>query len=315
MKPGERIRLITEAMKSLESRDWSEAQLILDQFGFDTYEWSGFGDFEPRTYFVDQLKKGADGPITEIHTYLMGDDAEPSSQLVSDRPWGIQPVSVFLSHCHEDAKFAGSVKSILNARYGMDAFVAHADIEPSESWRGVIKNALASCHLMVAIIHPGFHASQWCDQEVGWAMGRGIPILPVRHEGVPRRDGFIEEHQDLTIPRASIESTDGWWLARRILDVALADPRTHRLGVRALAEAFAKSVSFDQTRQMWTLIEKEPQIDPEQLRRLEYGVQSNRQVYEAVRKHDGKPIPELVEELVASMEPATARSEYPEAPF
>src|SRR5690606_30030135 len=104
------------------------------------------------------------------------------------------PARAFLSHVHEERVFVGAVKEILTNRYGIDAFVAHDDIHPSKTWRSTIKTALDTCDFFVAFLHPKFHESQWCDQEVGWALSRGIPILPVHPVGFDRStamDGFL----------------------------------------------------------------------------------------------------------------------------
>jgi hypothetical protein len=81
-------------------------------------------------------------------------------------PLGWQSSAHFLSHIRQERHLVGDVKRRLEGSYGIDAFVAHDDIHPSKTWREQIKTALASCHLFVAFLHDGFHASQWCDQEV-----------------------------------------------------------------------------------------------------------------------------------------------------
>lgn len=300
MKAGERIRLITEAVDSLSKRPVSDIDLILDQFGFNTTNQDDWEDL--RSYCVWCIKDGADGNILELHDYLLGEDAAPTPQQSTDRPWGSHPVAVFLSHKWEDALYVGAVKKILGDNYGIDAFVAHDDIEPSKRWREVIKAALSSCHALVAVMHEQFHDSQWCDQEVGWALGRNLPVVTVRREGVPRKpDGFLEEHQDITVS-AKFGSGERF-VAEKIFEVVLADPRTHAVGVKALAEAFVSSFSFDQTRLLWNLIQNESHWDGEQLRRFEYAVQTNRQVYQAITQPEGTPIPDLVTKLVEKFEP------------
>jgi hypothetical protein len=76
------------------------------------------------------------------------------------------------SHVHTNRHFVGQVKRRLAERHGMDAFVAHDDIDPSKHWREVIKTGLSTCDMFVVFLDPGFHESQWCDQEVGWALAR-----------------------------------------------------------------------------------------------------------------------------------------------
>lgn len=303
MKRGERIRLIKEAAESLNERQWHEIQLTLREFGLRTYEPGWNDDVDQLTYCTDQIAEASDDTLLDLHEYLLGEDAAPGPQQITDRPWGSNPVAVFISHRHEDAPFVSTVRDILGSRYGIDAFVAHNDINPSKKWRDTIRAGLASCHFMVAVLHEKFHESQWCDQEVGWAMGRGVPVMPVRrqsHVG-PRFDGFMEEHQDLVIGPATQYGTGEWWLAERIFEAVLYEPKTRSIGIKSLVEAFVHSFNYDNTRKLWVHIEKVDHFDSEQLRRLEYALQTNRQVYEC--NVDGQGLPDLVKALVEKFEP------------
>ncbi len=118
MKAGERIRRIQESAESLRPRSWSEAQLVLDQFGFDTYEPDPrYGDeFDAYDYFIQQIKKGSDDQLRSLHEYLLGDDAGPTPRV---GPWTRTfPVTVFLSHIHPHRVFVGRVKHLLAQRGG-----------------------------------------------------------------------------------------------------------------------------------------------------------------------------------------------------
>lgn len=316
MKPGERIRLIKEAATSLASRPPPEIQLTLSEFSLPTWnyldsEWP----IDELTYCTRQLQEAADDVLVSVHEFLSGEDAAPSdSQVDPTGLWGTEPARAFLSHGHDQRLFVSDVKEALH-RFGVSGFVAHADINPSKQWRNAIKEALATCHLFVAFLDDGFHESQWCDQEVGWALSRSIPILPIRPRGFDRataRDGFLEEHQDVCLDecRGYMER----WTAEQIFNSLVTHSGTREVGVQALAEAFVNSSSYDQTRRLWSLIERQPLIEAPQLRRLEYAVQSNRQVYEAV-VGPGETVPDGVKTLVAKFEPPTGTWGFDEEPF
>ena len=132
-------------------------------------------------------------------------------------------------------------------------------------------------------------------------MGRGIPLMPVRrtvHTG-PRFDGFLEEHQELVID-ADRKGSE-WWLADQIFTAVLADARTRAVGAKALAEALVNSYNYDQSRKLWSMISEVDRLDSEQLRRLEYAVETNAQVYGCVV--EGETLPALIAELVHEHEP------------
>jgi nucleoside 2-deoxyribosyltransferase len=66
------------------------------------------------------------------------------------------------------------------SEYGVTGFVAHEDIEPTKEWEEEIRLALTTCDALAALLRDGFRASTWTDQEVGFAIGRGILVVPIR---------------------------------------------------------------------------------------------------------------------------------------
>ena len=50
---------------------------------------------------------------------------------------------------------------------------------PHLEWQVQIETALATCDTLVALLHDKFHASNWTDEEIGFAMGRGVPTFAV----------------------------------------------------------------------------------------------------------------------------------------
>lgn len=95
------------------------------------------------------------------------------------RIWGSGHVRVFLSHKDSVKENTKRVKQSL-ARCGVAAFVAHVDIEPTEEWQREIERALFSMDALVALLSDDFHNSKWTDQEVGVAIGRGVPLISIR---------------------------------------------------------------------------------------------------------------------------------------
>jgi hypothetical protein len=243
VKPGERIRLIKETATTLSKRPWAEIQLTLREFDISTWE-----PFEPDefAYCTRQLQEATDEVLSEVHEFLLGEDAAPM-QVEPDAIWGNQPARVFLSHTHHHREFLGEVKACL-AGLGVSGFVAHSDINPSAQWRGTIRAALMSCHMLAAFLSDEFHDSQWCDQEVGWALGRGVPVLPVRFAEVSeRKDGFIEEAQEIALGVASVYRRANR-ASEAIFDCLFTHASTRDVAVQALAEAFVHSESYDRTR-------------------------------------------------------------------
>lgn len=113
------------------------------------------------------------------------------------RIWSDDGFRVFLSHKTEAKTETAELKQALKL-YGISCFVAHEDIHPTHEWQNEIENALSSMDALVALMTEEFHDSNWTDQEVGFAFGRGIPIVAVRLGKDPY--GFISKFQALTCP-------------------------------------------------------------------------------------------------------------------
>ena len=109
--------------------------------------------------------------------------------------WGPGAIRVFLSHKAEYKEMASGIKDRLSA-YSIASFVAHEDIEPMREWIGEIEVALSSMDVLVALLTDKFSESNWTDQEVGIAIGRGVPVIPVRLGKDPY--GFIGKYQAIS---------------------------------------------------------------------------------------------------------------------
>jgi TIR domain len=110
------------------------------------------------------------------------------------RIWGDDGFRLFLCHKAEVKKQTASLKENLGL-FGISAFVAHEDIRPTRKWQDEIENALHSMDAFAALMTENFHNSDWTDQEVGFALARGIPVIAVQLERIPY--GFLGRFQAL----------------------------------------------------------------------------------------------------------------------
>ena len=111
------------------------------------------------------------------------------------RIWGDSGFRLFLSHKTEVKRETSGLKERLKF-YGVAAFVAHEDIHPTRTWQDEIENALHSMDGFVAIMTEDFHDSLWTDQEVGFALARGVPVIALRMGKDPY--GFLGKFQALS---------------------------------------------------------------------------------------------------------------------
>ncbi len=111
--------------------------------------------------------------------------------------WREDYFRLFISHVATTKKLVSDVAIILEANYGIHGFVAHADIQPSADWQNDIESALVAMDSLLAFFSPGFSTSEWCNQEVGWALGQDTPIITLRADEDP--SGFVGRFQAIPL--------------------------------------------------------------------------------------------------------------------
>ena len=171
---------------------------------------------------------------------------------------------VFLSHLAEVKEHVAGLKASLKS-YGISAFVAHDDITPSEEWQEEIRKALLTMRGFVALLTEGFYDSQWTDQEIGYALCRGVPIVAVRLGVDPR--GFIGKLQGLS---------GGWSAAPAGIVKILMDKDP------MMVDYFVKAVqgceSYDQANKLAELLPDIHSLKEDQVSRLVEAFNTNSQV-------------------------------------
>jgi hypothetical protein len=108
-----------------------------------------------------------------------------------------------MSHTSADKVKATRLRDCL-APYYISGFVAHQDIHPTAEWQIEIERALFAMDAFLAIHTKGFSLSFWAQQEIGFAVARGVKIISFKMGEDPT--GFISKHQAL--PRGNRSAED-----------------------------------------------------------------------------------------------------------
>jgi hypothetical protein len=159
-----------------------------------------------------------------LQNVVIGATARPLSSIALPtldeigRIWGRNTFRIFLSHTNKYKSEVARLKEVLGL-HGVSAFVAHEDIIPTREWQDEIELALHSMDVLAALLTPDFHCSNWTDQEIGFALGRGILILPVRLGADPY--GFIAKVHGAS---GTLDSSKD--LAAAMIDSLLANDQT-----------------------------------------------------------------------------------------
>jgi nucleoside 2-deoxyribosyltransferase len=139
---------------------------------------------------------------------------------------------LFMSHSSQQVDEVRELKRELQ-QYGIDGFVAHEDIEPTQEWLDVIEEALKTCDALVAYLSLNFETSPWTNQEVGYALGREILVISI--DKGKAAYGFMGKYQHLSGTGKSAER-----LAKDLFDCLISHPLT-REGVTS-ASGMARTI-------------------------------------------------------------------------
>jgi len=161
--------------------------------------------------------------------------------------WNKEHLKLFISHLAKYKEEATKLKSSL-ALYGVSAFVAHVDIQPSTQWESEMELGLHTCDALLALMHPEFNSSEWTNQEIGFAICRGVPIITVNIGATP--GGFTSKFQWIKY-EDNIQA-----LTSAIVCCLLENKKTSKEMARCLVDSLKCSDNFDQTKLLLNVISK-----------------------------------------------------------
>lgn len=221
MRQIDRFQLIDKIGRVLQSRmTYTDIDVYLQGFEVPTLE--GEHSFNSKwVYAKERLAGAADAVIVEIaneleipHVHVV----RPGRDVEESRFWQPGHLRLFLTHL---STFKGKTTALQKSLrvYGISSFVAHVDIRPTKKWEQEIENALFSMDALAAILMPGFKASDWTDQEVGVAVGRGVPVIPIMKGLTPY--GFIAKYQGFDAEGKSIGE-----VSRALFEILIGNDQT-----------------------------------------------------------------------------------------
>jgi TIR domain len=270
MKPltaSQRVSYLKEIGERLDAEEWSLIDVTLSQFELPTNNvWSG----TKAAYVMEMAKHASDSVLTELAQHVGYIIEEAPKPGIDPRFWRTRMFRLFVSHLASERKFAGQLQEAL-LPYGISAFVAHNDIEPTLEWQSQIEAALATADSLVALLHPKFHVSKWTDQEIGFAMGRGLPVFAMRFGQDPY--GFIGRFQAFTGgEKTPIE------LAQELFDAYRKNKQTQKRMAEVLVTLFEESTSFAGSKARIGYLEELEVWDASFVPRIKAALKSNSQI-------------------------------------
>ncbi len=270
LSPSQRILLMKEIAGRLATEEWPLIDVTLKQFSLPwSNEWQGTKE----AYLLHMIDEAPDKSLIELAQHVGFHFNQPSAPRVEPPFWQKNVFRVFVGHLAVHRAFAGELQEAL-LPYGISCFVAHNDIEPTAEWQTQIETALATCHALVALLHKGFHASNWTDQEIGFAMGRGVPAFTVRFGEDPygflgRFQGFNGNGKDTSV------------LARELFEAYRKHKQTQRQMSDVVIRLFEESPNFADAKTRIGYLEELDFWEPTFSTRICSAVKTNFQVADA----------------------------------
>jgi hypothetical protein len=267
LTPSQRISLLKVISERLGKESWQFIDATLKQFGAPTpHPWDGSAS----DYIVLTAQNAKDQTLIDLAQHVGHKFGQPTSPGVEPPFWRKDMLRLFVSHIAVHRAFAGELQEAL-LRYGISSFVAHNDIEPTSEWQTQIETALATCDALLALLHENFHASNWTDQEIGFAMGRGVPSFAVRLGQTPY--GFIGRFQAFNGNGKAAPA-----LARELFDCYRKHKQTAGKMSEAIVSQFEVSDSFAVAKERMGYLEELQIWDPSFAGRITSAVNINSQI-------------------------------------
>ena len=266
MDKSNRVKLIKQLRLAVEAEEFEDADLTLQEFGFEGISQDRFGP--PIGYVISQ---GRDEDLVALaqHYGLLDDHSH-----VIDSPGPMQPdstetLSVFASHLSDHRKSVGEVGDALHD-YGVDLFVAHDKIAFDDDWEAEILKRLRNSHAGVAFLHAGFKASSWCDQEVGWLLGRRVPVASVMFDRNSPY-GPLGKRQSL-----NGDNFEPLGIASEIVTKFIATkPALEHMLINSLVKGIQSSHSYSNTDQVWAVLRQFANLNKRQCSELVAGLNNS----------------------------------------
>ncbi|PMN90826.1 toll/interleukin-1 receptor domain-containing protein [Enterovibrio norvegicus] len=226
-----------------------------------------------RVYAKDILSKVGDEVLFKIANEL-GIDSPNSTIVAEDATfWKAGHFRLFLSHLASFKVQTSRLQSALR-RYAISSFVAHEDIEPTKEWQNEIEAGLRTMDALAAILMDGFKESNWCDQEVGVAVGRDVLIIPVRKGLDPY--GFIGKYQGIQAAEKTVAE-----VAEAIFKTLVKSPKTNVKIISALSNSISQANDIEDALDKVNVMKSLDNVSSEALENLKQQVLENKILVES----------------------------------
>ena len=286
----EKLSTMRSVARALSESNLVDVNLLLHEMHLNEVmedEWEDKDGYErsPEEKFAAVLNVIRDLPRSDIEEMVPAVNELFEATVQTNQQQSAQPLYLFASHLNSQKTLVGQVSDYLDG-WGIELFAAHKAIEPDREWRNGIEDALHKCHAGVVFLSPGFNESKWCDQEVGWLLGREIPCYPLKFEDEDPY-GLFGEKQAFAVRAGMTAGKIGDEIIRW-----LSTKQEIKKGFFAsMVKALKNSRSFRRTDRIWSRLQKATDLDAAEVASILVAIKDNDQVYKAkngIREENGE---------------------------
>jgi hypothetical protein len=196
--------------------------------------------------------------------------------------WKDKSLRLFLSH-RDNHKIAACELAKALEPFGVSTFVAHNAIKPMKEWQKEILNGLMTMEVMLVLLTDDFHDSFWTNQEVGFALSKGTPIVCLKVQTVDPQ-GFISIQQALKASYDNI-SDAAPLIHKTLIEEIGQEGRLKEI----LIETFLSSTNYsDAIEGLKRLTETTDRLTDLEFNRIVQGYAKNDQLYGCIGIHNRK---------------------------
>lgn len=279
--------------------NWNGGTYGHDVFIFVPEELMEKIDLDNQNQLFERLKSDLDKATPEVENeyvraVFIQEIDETDIQFQSSIPFSTEPrarpedvglwkenaLRLFLSH-RDNHKAVSKDLALALEPYGVSTFVAHDNIKPMREWQKEILNGLTTMEVMLILLTDDFHDSVWTNQEIGFALGKGVPIICVKVGSIDPQ-GFLAPYQAIKA------SYDNIYDAASLIHKALINEIGQEGRLKEiLIEAFISSVSFiDAMDNLKRLTETADKLTDREFERIVKGYALNDQLYGCTGIHN-----------------------------
>lgn len=275
-----KIALLRNVVSVLSERELTDVNLLMHEMDLqpvNSDEWessrgTGYSNTRRASALlnrIENLSRNAVEKLASAVNELFGTtvdehkESEPTS------------LSLFASYADAQKDFVSQVSNELG-EWGISLFVAHQSIEPGKEWPNEIEQALNTCDAGLIFLQNGFEDSEWCNQEVGWLLGRGIPCYTLKfQENNPQ--GLLGLKQAFTIKPGTTAPKIG----NRIIKWLSTKTEVSANFYDSMTKALLNSPRYHQTDCVLEQLASAHDLDDQEVASLLTAVRDNDQVYNA----------------------------------